>query len=143
MQGNSARKVRCARFARISAHCVHAIPKPTMSFRRQCPSPTSCQFSSHSYASSKVTVLAKLAVRASRAAARTACAQSQNRRSQFFGTPSLSAHAKFRPNPTLLATTSFRKTANSCEPPTKLQSFYCGPYGPKLYVSRITNHSSD
>ena len=68
-----------------------------------CPSPPSCRFSSRSYASSKVTVLAKLAVHASRAVVHTACTQSQNRRCHFVGNAHLLLHADFHCAPTLLA----------------------------------------
>ena len=120
-----------ARFARNYASCACAIPKPTTPFRRQRPCPPSCRFSLQSITSSHHKLQISAFWRASRAITRAARARSQNRRSQIFRTSSLYAHAKFCPNPTLLATTFLRKTANSCYLPAKLHSFYCGPYGPK------------
>ena len=64
---------------------------------------------------------------------RPARALSQIWQSNFVGNAHVLLHPNFRPNPKILATTFRCKTANSCEPPTKLQSFYCGPYGPKLW----------
>ena len=58
--------------------------------------------------------------------------QSQNQQQHFVGNAYVPLHADFGPNWIILATTLGRKTANSCELPTKPQSFYCGPYGPKL-----------
>ena len=124
-----------ARVARNYARCARVIPKLRTPFRQQHPYPPLCRLSSKSDNSSNQKLRISAFWRASRAIMRAACARSQIRQSQFFGTPSLSAHAKFRPNPSLLAATLFCKTANSCEPPTKLQSFYCGPYGPKLFSS--------
>ena len=100
LKGNSA---RCMRFAHNCAHYVRAIPKLTPSSRWQRPSPPSSRFSSCSYASSQVKVLAELAVRPSHAVARTAWARSQNRRCHFVINANHLLHADFHRAPALLA----------------------------------------
>ena len=124
-----------ARFARNYARYARAIQKPNTQFRWQRPCPPSCQFSLQSFTSSHHKLRKSAFWRASRAITRAARALSQNQQRHLVGNAHVPLHADFRPNRIILATTFLRKTANSCEPPTKLQSFYCGPYGPKLFSS--------
>ena len=122
-------------FLRAITRCARLIPKLRTLFRQQRPYPPLCQLSSKSDNSSHHKLRISAFWRSSRAITRAVRARSQNQQRHFVGNAHVPLHADFRPNRIILATTFLCKTLNSCEPPTKLQSFYCGPYGPKSNYS--------
>ena len=100
-------------FAHRCVRCARVIQKQKMSFRRQCPSPPSCQFS-WPYDNSSCSFSPKNhendGICALCAQMRAAHTRSQNGRCHFVGNAHLLLHANYHDPPTILAATFPPKT---------------------------------